>query len=113
MTSAAAFAGDGEALGRALPEELVAMNPGEAGWTGRRQVLDGSAALRAAGVKLLRLEFPKTDIQVYGDTAILYSTYLFETEAGGRRESHAGRGTEVYVHRDGRWVNSSWHLEGN
>jgi len=107
------FAGDANALGQALPEELVAMNPGEPAWTGRRDVLERSAALRAAGVKLIRLEFPRTEIQVHGDTAILYSTYVFETEAGGRRESHAGRGTEVYVRRDGQWVNSSWHLEGN
>ena len=105
------FAGDVDALGQALPEELVAINAGEAAWNGRREALEGAAAVRAAGVKLVRLEFPKTEIQVYGDTAILYTTYSYETEADGRRESHAGRGTEVFVRRDGRWINSGWHLD--
>jgi hypothetical protein len=50
-------------------------------------------------------------MQVYGDTAILYSTYTYELERGGARSSQSGRVTEVFVNRDGRWVNPSWHME--
>ena len=39
----------------------------------------------ASGAKLVRLEFPKTEMQVYGNTIIIYTTYLYEIEAGGKR----------------------------
>jgi ketosteroid isomerase-like protein len=106
------FAGDAAALERALPAELVAINAGEEEWQGRAATLEGARQFRSSGGRLLRLEFPKTEIQVYGDTAILYTTYLFETEGrDGKRETSSGRGTEIFVRRDGGWVNSGWHLD--
>jgi len=42
-------------------------------WGNRKAVLNGSAAFAASGGKLVRLEFPKTEIQAYGYTAIVYS----------------------------------------
>ena len=59
----------------------------------------------------MRLEFPKTEIQSYGYTSIIYSTYLYELEKDGKRMPHSGRVTEVFVYRDGQWVNPGWHMD--
>jgi ketosteroid isomerase-like protein len=62
-------------------------------------------------VKLAKLEFPSTEIQAYGNTAIIYSTYLYELEKDGQRKQSSGRVTEVFVQRQGRWVNPGWHMD--
>ncbi|MBZ5728906.1 MAG: nuclear transport factor 2 family protein [Acidobacteriia bacterium] len=105
------FAGDRAALEKLLPEELLTMEPGGGNWGNRQTVLDGAARFAASGSKLVRLEFPKTEIQVYGSTAIVYSNYVYETELAGKREVSSGRATEVFVRRNGAWVNPSWHME--
>jgi hypothetical protein len=64
-----------------------------------------------SGGKLLKLEFPKTEIQVYGYTAVVYSNYSYELETGGQRLTQAGRVTEVFVLRKGQWVNPGWHMD--
>ncbi len=61
--------------------------------------------------KLIKLEFPKTEIQVYGPTAIVYSNYAYELETGGQHITQTGRVTEVFVLRKGQWVNSGWHMD--
>ncbi len=104
------FAGDRTTLEKLLPEDLVTMEPGGP-WGTRNAVLEGSARFAASGGKLVRLEFPKTEIQVYGSTAIVYSSYLYELEQGGKRSSNSGRVTEVFVNRNGAWVNPSWHMD--
>ena len=104
------FAGDQVALRAAVPDEAIAMDPGVADWADQDEILRRSSAF-AAGGKLLRLEFPQTRMQVYGDVAILYTTFLFETEQSGQRSVTVGRGTEVFARRDGNWLNTGWHLE--
>ena len=59
----------------------------------------------------MRLEFPKTEIQVYGFTAVVYSNYVYEIEQDGKRSVNSGRVTEVFVSRNGAWVNPSWHMD--
>lgn len=105
------FAGDRATLLKLLPEELLTMEPGGGEWGNRQAVLAGSAGFAASGAKLVRLEFPKTEIQAYGNTAIVYSNYLYEIEQAGQRSSHTGRVTEVFVYRNGAWVNPSWHMD--
>ncbi len=39
------------------------------------------------GGKLVRLEFPHTEVQHFGDFAIVWSQYLAETETNGKRSS--------------------------
>ena len=73
--------------------------------------LEGSAQFHAGGGKLVRLEFPKTEMPAYGDTAILYSDYVYEIEQGGKRSESSGHATEVFVNRDGVWVNPGWHMD--
>jgi len=74
-------------------------------------VLEGSAEFAKNGGKLIKLEFPKTQIQMYGMTAVVYSTYSYELEVGGQRSTNSGRVTEVFVLRNGQWVNPGWHMD--
>ena len=104
------FAGDRATLEKLLPTELLTIEAG-GDWGNRQTVLEGAARFAAAGGKLIRLEFPKTEIQVYGYTAIVYSSYLYEIEQGGKPFTNSGRATEVFVYRNGAWVNPSWHLD--
>jgi hypothetical protein len=59
----------------------------------------------------VKLEFPKTELQIYGNTIILYTTYLYEIEANGKHETKSGRGTEMFVRRGDDLVNVGWHLD--
>jgi ketosteroid isomerase-like protein len=105
------FAGNRAALEKLLPAELLTMDPGSGEWGNRQAALEGSARFAAQGGKLLRIEFPKTEIQAYGDVAIVYSNYVYEIEQGGKPFTNSGRATEVFVYRNGAWVNPSWHLD--
>jgi hypothetical protein len=105
------FANDRAALEELVPEDTVAINAGEEVWHDRASVLAGAAELAASGAKLVRLEFPRTEIRIYGDTVILYTTYAYELDQQGRRETYSGRGTEVFVDRKGKLVNVGWHLD--
>lgn len=105
------FAGDREKLEKAIPGEALAINPGPGDWADRAAILEGARRFASTGAKLVRLEFPRTDIQLYGHTAILYTTYLYETEKDNQRATASGRGTEIFVLRDGAWLNTGWHLD--
>lgn len=105
------FGGDQVTLGKLIPEETIAINAGPGEWENRAAILAGSKGFAASGGKLTRLEFPKTEIQVYGPTAIIYTTYLYELEFNGQRNVSQGRATEIFVRRNNEWVNSGWHLD--
>ncbi len=106
------FAGDRATLEKLIPDETIAIDPGgDPNWAGRKQILDGSVEFARSGGKLVKLEFPKTEIQVYGMTAVIYSTYSYELEGGGKHTTNTGRVTEVFVLRNGQWVNPGWHMD--
>jgi ketosteroid isomerase-like protein len=105
------FAGDRAALEKLLPSELLTIEPGNGEWGNRQAVLEASARFAADGGKLTRLEFPKTEIQAYGYVAIVYSDYVYEIDQGGKPFVNSGRATEVFVYRNGAWVNPSWHMD--
>jgi ketosteroid isomerase-like protein len=105
------FANDRAALEKLIPEETIAIEAGNNNWSNRQIIFDGSAEFAKSGGKLLKLEFPKTEIQVYGNTAVVYSNYAYELEAGGQHVNQAGRVTEVFVLRKGHWVNPGWHMD--
>ncbi len=102
---------NGSRLAEVIPPELVAINNGDPEWKDRQAVLASAAAFSESGGKLLRLDFPKTEIQLYGDVAILYTLYELEFQVDGQATTMSGRGTEIFVRRDGDWVNSGWHLD--
>jgi ketosteroid isomerase-like protein len=105
------FSNDRAALERLIPEETLAINAGDNNWENRKAIFEGAERFAKSGGKLVRLEFPKTEIQVYGSTAIVYSNYLYELETGGQRHQQSGRVTEVFVLRKGQWVNPGWHMD--
>ena len=106
------FAGDRATLEKLIPAETIAIETGDNNWSNRQTILDGSAEFAKSGGKLIKLEFPKTEIQVYGFTAVVYSNYVYELEVGGQHINKSGRVTEVFVLRNGQWVNPGWHMDG-
>jgi len=105
------FANDRAALEKLIPSEAIAIDADAEGWSDRAAILAGAKGFAGSGAKLVRLEFPKTEIQVYGNTVVIYTTYLIETESGGRRTTKSGRGTEIFVRRGDDLVNAGWHLD--
>jgi len=105
------FSNDHAQLEQMIPVETIAIDAGEEPWQNRDQILARAEQFTRSGGKLTRLDFPKTDVQQYGPIAILYSTYLFEIDTGAAKETHSGRATEIFVNRQGNWVNAGWHLD--
>ncbi|HTO89262.1 MAG TPA: nuclear transport factor 2 family protein [Thermoanaerobaculia bacterium] len=106
------FQTDPAVIEKAIGPELIAIQESDEKWESRASVTALSRFLNQKGVRLLRLEFPRTEIQVFGNVAILYYTYVFETGIGDKSTGvDSGRGTEIFVHRDGRWVDVGWHLD--
>jgi len=105
------FGGDRAALEKLIPAEAVAIESSDNNWSNRQTILDGSTQFAKSGGKLVKLEFPKTEIQMYGVTAVVYSNYSYELEMGGQHSTHSGRVTEVFVLRNGQWVNPGWHMD--
>src|SRR5579862_2892209 len=103
------FANDATLLEKMVPKDTIVISSGEKKWKYQADVLQTAAKFQADGGKLVRLEFPRTEIQHFGDVAIIYSQYLLETEMGGKRAVESGRVTEVFVRRHGQWINPGWH----
>ena len=104
------FGGDQATLLKLLPPELITIEPGSTTFGSRASTLEGSRSFAAGGGKLTRLAFPSTEIQVYGNTAILYTSYEMELQTAGQKRSARGMATEVFVFQDGRWINTGWQL---
>ncbi|WP_321474206.1 nuclear transport factor 2 family protein [uncultured Paludibaculum sp.] len=102
---------DTKALARLVPAETVVLSTGEEQWKHQAEVFRESADFRASGGKLIRLEFPRTEVQHFGDVAIVWSKYILETETKGKRSLSSGRVTEIFVKRNGQWTNPGWHTD--
>jgi hypothetical protein len=87
------------------------ISAGETQWKHQAEVLQSAADFQAQGGKLIRLAFPRTEIQRFGEVAILYSAYLVETEMKGKHSVSSGRATEVFVLHHGHWTNPGWHTD--
>jgi ketosteroid isomerase-like protein len=105
------FANDRAVMEKLIPEDLVTIEAEGSQFGNRAAVFAGAAQMAASGMKLASLEFPMTEIQLYGSTAIVYSTYRYELEKDGKRTPFSGRVTEVFVNRGGQWVNPGWHMD--
>ncbi len=106
------FSGDRATLEQLIPEETITIEAGDNNnWSNRQIILEGSEQFAKSGGKLLKLDFPRTEIQVYGYTAIVYSDYSYELQAGDQHINRSGRVTEVFVLRKGQWVNPGWHMD--
>jgi hypothetical protein len=105
------FANDAGALRDLVPPGTIVISAGETQWKHQAEVLQSAADFQAQGGKLIRLAFPRTEIQRFGEVAILYSAYLVETEMKGKHSVSSGRATEVFVLHDGHWTNPGWHTD--
>jgi uncharacterized protein DUF4440 len=103
------FANDRATLEKVIPEEAIAI--GDEGWSDRAAIFASAKSFADRGGKLVKLEFPKTEIQAYGNTVIVYTTYVYEIEVDGKRSTSKGRGTEMFVRRGDVLVNVGWHLD--
>jgi Domain of unknown function (DUF4440) len=105
------FAGDTTALAALVPPELVTIESSSNGFGTYESALADSRGFAASGAKLTRLAFPRTEFQAYGNTAVLYTTYEMDIRSSdGQTRTERGAGTEVFVQRDGRWLNTGWQL---
>lgn len=105
------FAGSTDTLKELVPAETIVISGGEEQWKHQADVLRSSAEFHAKGGKLIQLEFPRTEIQHFGNVAIVWSSYALQLEVDGKRSPDSGRVTEIFVWRDGHWLNPGWHTD--
>jgi ketosteroid isomerase-like protein len=105
------FANDAKTLRELVPPETIVISAGEKQWKHQAAVLQSAADFHARGGKLIRLEFPRTEIQQFGEVAILSSDYRLETEMHGKHSVSSGRATEIFVRHNGQWTNPGWHTD--
>ena len=106
------FSNDQAKLAELIPEDLITIErSGSSRWGTRASVLEGAKRFAESGIKLTRLEFPRTEIQAYGRTVIIYTTYSYDLDNKGQKSTSSGRATEIFVYRDGKFVNTGWHLD--
>ncbi len=105
------FTGDTAKLRAILTPDLVAMSADAAHWQTLDQAIASSAGFKASGATFIDVKFDSTTVHRFGDVVVMFSHYAVTTESGGKREVMAGRATEVFVRRDGRWLHTSWHLD--
>jgi ketosteroid isomerase-like protein len=104
------FNNDQKQLKKLIGEDFLTINPGEEHWQNKEEFLAGAQGFAEHHGKLVSLNFPKTEIQEFGDVAILYSLVRITMESDGKRESLSCRSTEVFHKRDGHWVNTGAHV---
>ena len=105
------FAGDVKTLGDLLPEEFIGISMEDTPFTDRARTLDGARAFREKGGRLVRLAFPDTQAQRFGDVVVLYGRYEAVIHSNGVERTLRGRLTEMFVRRDGKWLHPGWHLD--
>jgi len=107
------FGGDQAALKELLPPELITLDGAGDHFGTLESNLEESQSFATSGGQLRRMEFPRTEFQAYGNTAIIYTTYVLEIEAGGQVQKESGKATEIFVRRGDRWLNTGWQLTPN
>lgn len=105
------FNDDTATLERLVTPETVVMSAGDPQWKHQQEVLVEASEFHNSGGKLVRLEFPRTEVQHFGDVAIVWSDYVLELQQQGKSSVSKGRVTEIFVRKDGRWTNPGWHTE--
>lgn len=107
------FSGDTAALRRVLAPELVAMSAGSARWQSIDETIAASAVFKRGGGTFVSVAFDNEVTHRFGETVVMFSTYVVVTVGGTKRSVQQGRATEVFVRSNGRWVHTSWHLDSH
>ncbi|HEX6643497.1 MAG TPA: nuclear transport factor 2 family protein [Gemmatimonadales bacterium] len=106
------FANDRAGFERVVPDELIALGWDGGEWGDRARTVAEMAGFAESGMTLSALEFPRNVLQQYGDAVVLYTRFrLVLTDREGAAHEITGRGTEIFVRRDGRWIHTGWHLD--
>ncbi|MBM4194861.1 MAG: nuclear transport factor 2 family protein [Gemmatimonadetes bacterium] len=105
------FANDTVVLAAMLPADFVGIGFGGGPFDTRETAMKGAADFAAAGGKLVSLAFADDRIQRIGDVTTLFSNYTMVFTVGKDSTTQAGRATEVFTKRGGRWINPAWHLD--
>ena len=105
------YDGDVKALGDMLPQEFIGINMNDGPFANRAQILDAARAFRERGGRLVRLTFPETQAQRFGDVVVPYGRFEVVFQSGGEERTRRGRLTEIFVRRDGKWLHPGWHLD--
>ena len=105
------FAYDSVQLDRLLPREGFLAIGGDSAWQNREQTIEGSRAFARGGGRLVSIEFPRTEMQVFGDVVVIYTTFKYTTARAGERRDASGNAVEVFVRKNGVWQNPSWYLD--
>jgi hypothetical protein len=105
------FGGDVKTLGELLPQEFTGIGMNDGPFTDLAATLEASRAFRERGGRLVRLAFPETQAQVFGDVVVLYGRYEVVVFTGGAERTMRGRLTELFVKRNGKWLHPGWHLD--
>lgn len=105
------FENDPTALERLLTDDFLAIDAEGGLAPGRAGQIQGAAGFARAGGKLVDVRFPVTEIQWFDDVAVVYTTYEVDFTMQGAPQRMAGRATEIFARRDGRWVHPGWHLD--
>ena len=106
------FGGDEAALRRILPADFIGISAKAGPLASLDKVIEDSRAFHATGGRLVKLEFPETQFQRYGEGGILYGRYNAVVETGGTQQTNQGRLTEMFLKHNGTWVHTGWHLDG-
>jgi len=106
------FSGDEAALRRILPADFIGISAEPGPLLTLDMVVEQSQAFRAAGGRLVSLEFPETRFQRDGPVVVLYGRFTAVIEKGGTQKVNQGRLTEMFVTRNGTLVHTGWHLDG-
>lgn len=109
------FANDTAQLRQLVPEALAAgaTDGSQQRWSDRSHAMNEAQQFVAGGGTLVTLAFPETEIHVMGDLAVVMSVYDVHVAAHGTPHAMQGHSTEIFVLRDGHWVNPFWHLESS
>lgn len=106
------FSNDAQAFKAVVPDELVALGWSDGPWSDRDETLKQMARFADSGTTLTALSFPENVFQQYADVVILYTRFrLSLTAKDGTVEHLQGRGTEIFVKRNKRWIHTGWHLD--
>jgi hypothetical protein len=106
------FSNDTAGFRRVVPDELVALGWDGGAWEDRARTMAAMGEFARTGLTLTALEFPRNVFQQYGDVVILYTSFrVVLRDPAGQTQETTGRGTEIFVRRNGRWVHTGWHLD--
>ena len=85
------FNNDQKRMNDIIAPELIAISADDDNWQTKPGTMQNAAGFVQGGGKLIKVEFPHTDIQLYGDVAILYSRYIVaKMKAAGTNDPNAG-----------------------